>query len=151
MTSEIGEIELHIRREVYDSAMRCGAIPLKADLAESLGITPERASEALTRLADAHQLVLQPAGGEILMANPFSAVPTPFVVHTGGRSWYGNCIWDAMGIAAMLGEEMALEASCGCCGTAMQLSIPRDCRDDDERVAHFAIPAARWWDNIVFN
>jgi hypothetical protein len=36
------------------------------------------------------------------MANPFSAVPTPFLVRSGDRSWYGNCIWDALGIPAML-------------------------------------------------
>jgi hypothetical protein len=85
------------------------------------------------------------------MANPFSAVPTPFVVNAGSRSWYANCIWDAMGVAAMLGADVELDASCGCCGSAMTLNIPSHCRDEDERVAHFAIPAARWWDDIVFN
>jgi hypothetical protein len=96
-------------------------------------------------------LVLQRDSGEVLMANPFSAVPTPFVVTIGERSWWGNCIWDAMGIAAMVGADAELDASCGCCGTSMKLQIPRGCRDEDSRVAHFAIPAAHWWDDIVYN
>jgi hypothetical protein len=84
------------------------------------------------------------------MADPFSAVPTPFVVTISSRVWFGNCIWDAMGIAAMIGADAELEASCGCCGTSMKLAIPGECRQGDERVAHFAIPAAHWWDDIVF-
>lgn len=95
-------------------------------------------------------LVLQ-RNGEILMANPFSAVPTPFLVSVGQQSWYGNCIWDAMGIAAMLHRNAFIETSCGCCGTAMTLETPDDCVDGDERIVHFAIPAVRWWDDIVFN
>jgi hypothetical protein len=50
---------------------------------------------------EAHMLVLEPTG-EILMANPFSAVPTPFLAEVGGRRWFGNCIWEALGIIATL-------------------------------------------------
>jgi hypothetical protein len=85
------------------------------------------------------------------MANPFSAVPTPFVVRVEDRSWYGNCIWDAMGIPAMLQQDAAIEASCGCCGTAMQLRVVNGSLEEASGIAHFAIPATRWWDDIVFN
>ena len=88
---------------------------------------------------------------EILMANPVSAVPTPFLVRAGDRSWYGNCIWDAAGVPAMLGQDAAIEASCGCCGTAMHLKVVNGSLEDAPGVAHFAIPAAHWWDEIVFN
>ncbi len=144
-------LELEVRRAVYDGAINSGAIPNKAELAATTGRSKAAIEDALGRLADAHALVLQRDGGEILMANPFSAVPTPFIVRIGARQWYGNCIWDAMGIAAMLHSQGMLEASCGCCGSAIVLALPRDCRDDDPRVAHFAIPAARWWDDIVYN
>ncbi len=126
-------------------------IPSKADLAATTGRPEQEIANALRRLANAHVLVLQRDGGEILMANPFSAVPTPFIVRAGARQWYGNCIWDGMGIAAMLHTEATLDASCGCCGSAIVLALPGDCRDEDHRVAHFPIPAARWWDDIVFN
>jgi hypothetical protein len=144
-------LALEVRRLIYDDAIERCAIPSRANLADSAGASPEAIDTALRELSDAHQLVLQRDGGEVLMANPFSAVPTPFVVTIGPRSWYGNCVWDAMGIAAMIGKSAVLDASCGCCGTAMRLAIPGECCDDDERVAHFAIPAARWWDDIVFN
>lgn len=85
------------------------------------------------------------------MANPFSAVPTPFLVKAGGRSYYGNCIWDAMGVSAMLRQDAVIEASCGCCGTAMRLDIADGSVVEPDGIAHFAIPAAHWWDDIVFN
>jgi len=144
-------LDLAVRAEVYDGAIRRRKVPSIAALARALGKPQPDIRIALANLADAHMLVLQPDSGEVLMANPFSAVPTPFVVTTERGSWYANCIWDGMGVAAMLKSDAVIEASCGCCSTALRLEVPLECRDDDERVAHFAIPAARWWDDIVFN
>ena len=149
--ASLSGLALEIRRLVYDGAIERCAIPNKGELANATGGSTEAVDGALRELADAHMLVLQRDSGEVLMANPFSAVPTPFVVTIGPHRWYANCIWDSMGLAAMLGAGASLETSCGCCGTAMSLAIPSDCRDDDARVAHFAIPAARWWDDIVYN
>jgi len=57
-----------------------------------------------------------------------------------------------MGLVAMMGaDDAAIETACGCCGSAMTIVAPAQCRDDDERRVHFAIPAAHWWDDIVFN
>jgi hypothetical protein len=94
---------------------------------------------------------LQKGSGEVLMANPFSAVPTPFLVKIGDRSYYGNCIWDAMGIPAMLQQDATIEASCGCCSTAMNLKVTNGLIGEAHGIAHFAIPAAHWWDDIIFN
>lgn len=147
----LGEVALGLRRLIYDGAIQRSRIPSKVELSAALAVSDEDVERALTELADAHQIVLQRDSGEVLMANPFSAVPTPFVVNIGARRWYANCIWDAMGLAAMVGADAVLDASCGCCGSAMKLAIPLECSDDDERVAHFAIPAAHWWDDIVYN
>jgi len=151
MPDELTQADLDVRRHVYDGAIERCQIPSASALAEITGLAERDVRASLKRLADAHMLVLQPENGEILMANPFSAVPTPFVVTTKAGSWYGNCIWDGMGIAAMLDSDAVIDSSCGCCGMAMRLEVPRECRDDDQRVAHFAIPAKHWWDDIVFN
>lgn len=143
-------LDLSVRRDVYDAAIEDCRIPTIEMLSEALEASEQDVRQSLRRLAHAHMLVLQD-NGEILMANPFSAVPTPFVVSARGKQWYANCIWDGMGVAAMLGDDAVIDASCGCCGTSMRLAVPSECRDEDERVAHFAIPAARWWDDIVFN
>jgi len=136
---------------VYDSVMREGLLPTTTETADALSCSVDQVEESFQRLADAHMLVLQKGSGEILMANPFSAVPTSFAVTVGGRSYYANCIWDAMGIPAMLKVDGVIDASCGCCGTAMSLKITNGSLEPTRGMAHFAVPAAHWWDDIVFN
>jgi hypothetical protein len=140
-----------VRYYIYDFVMQEGLPPTAAQTAAALSRTPEEIKASFQRLADSHILVLQKSTGEILMANPFSAVPTPFLVKAGDRSYYGNCIWDAMGVPAMLQRDAAIESSCGCCGTAMSLKVTNGSLENAPGVAHFAIPAAHWWDDIVFN
>lgn len=140
-----------VRGHVYDFVMREGLPPTIAEAASVLSRSPGELRDSFLRLADGHILVLQKGSGEILMANPFSAVPTPFLVKAGGRSYYGNCIWDAMGIPAMLKQDATIEASCGCCSTAMNLHVTDGSPGQARGIAHFAIPAAHWWDDIVFN
>jgi hypothetical protein len=140
-----------VRSHVYDYVMREGRPPTIVEMSSALSRPPNEVRASFQRLADGHILVLQKGSCEILMANPFSAVPTPFLVKAGGRSYYGNCIWDAMGIPAMLKQDATIEASCGCCGTAMNLKITNGSLEEAHGIAHFAIPAAHWWDDIVFN
>jgi len=84
------------------------------------------------------------------MANPFSAVPTPFVTEIGGRRWFGNCIWDSLGIVATLHADARVLTSCGTSGETMELSV-RGGALTGEGTVHFALPARRWWDDIVLN
>ena len=140
-----------VRSHVYDYVMREGLPPTIVETSSALSRSSDDVRTSLQRLADGHILVLQKGSGEVLMANPFSAVPTPFFVKARGRSYYGNCIWDAMGIPAMLKQDATIEASCGCCSTAMNLRITNGSLEEAHGIAHFAIPAAHWWDDIVFN
>jgi hypothetical protein len=140
-----------VRSHVYDYVMREGLPPTIVETSSALSRSSDDVRTSLQRLADGHILVLQKGSGEVLMANPFSAVPTPFLVKTGDRSYYGNCIWDAMGIPAMLKQDATIEASCGCCSTAMNVRITNGSLEEAHGIAHFAIPAAHWWDDIVFN
>jgi len=153
MDAEQEKIELDkvVRGHVYDFVMREGLPPTIAETSSTLACSADDVGDSFQRLADAHILVLQQGSGEILMANPFSAVPTPFLVKAGGRSYYANCIWDAMGIPAMLKQDATIEASCGCCSTAMNLTVTNGSLEQAPGIAHFAIPAAHWWDDIVFN
>ncbi len=84
------------------------------------------------------------------MAEPFSAVPTPFAVYVDDQRYFGNCIWDALGIPAMLHADARIESSCGCCGEAMQLNVSAGTLAPADGVVHFAIPANRWWENIAY-
>jgi len=147
---ETTPLDLGLRQAIYNRVLAGAKMPPVSELCELVRQPAAGVRASLQRLADAHQLVLQ-EDGEILMANPFSAVPTPFIVTAGSHFWHGNCIWDAMGIAAMLHRPVTIDASCGCCGTALTLRVPDECSDEHPARVHFAIPAAHWWDDIVFN
>ena len=138
-----------LRLLIYDEIVRTGETPVVATLAGLVGASLDDVRASLRRMHDAHVLVLQPTG-EILMANPFSAVPTPFLTEVGGLRWFGNCIWDALGIIATLHADGRVLASCGSSGERMELSVS-DGVLAGQGIVHFALPARRWWEDIVFN
>ena len=142
-------IDAEVRRVVYETAMRGGRIPLAEEIASVLPVERGEVVEAFRRLAEAHILVLQRDRDEVLMAMPFSAVPTPFVVESGGVRAYANCMWDALGIPAMLHADATITTSCHDCGTAATLTVA-DEEVRDGGVVHFALPVRQWWNDVVF-
>jgi hypothetical protein len=150
------DFKSHVRVRLYQLFLELGRCPSRAEVATGLRCGVPEVSAAFQDLAAAHMLVLQPGSGEILMANPLSAVPTPFAVETqadsGTRTWYGNCIWDALGVIAMLQRDGRVLTSCGCCGESMTVSVRKgEVEAKPPGIVHFAIPAKHWWDDIVFN
>lgn len=143
------DLETRIRQDVYRTAAETGRPPTIAELATATSVPGDEVREALTRLAAGRIVVLQPSG-EILMAPPYSAIPTPFLVEIGGRRLYANCAWDALGVPAMLRAPARVAAGCGCCGDAIDLTAPPDATPASDAVVHFAVPAARWWHDMVF-
>jgi len=144
------DLDSQVRRTVYDGFILETRLLSRVEIGARLGVAESDVAQAFARLSAGRALVLQPGGGEVLMANPFSAVPTPFLVEAGPRRWWGNCIWDALGIPAMVGTDARLLTSCPDCGQAMSLEISDGAVGPAQAVAHFVVPAARWWDDIVF-
>ena len=116
-------------------------------MGEALGLSEEESAESFRRLADSHVIVLRPETLEVWMANPFSAVETPYRVETSQGSYYGNCAWDALGVVAMLGTDGVVATSCADCGERLELRVV-DGELEAEGVAHFLVPASHWWDDI---
>jgi hypothetical protein len=144
------EIDNLIRRVVYAQCMQSGLPPTAREIATVLGLSQRATRDSLMRLADGHILVLQPASGEILMASPFSAVPTSFLVEVNDFTCYANCIWDALAVPAMLNQDACLKTSCGDCGQALELSVLDGQVQAEGGIVHFALPARQWWEDIVF-
>jgi hypothetical protein len=144
------DVDSRVRLAIYERFVDEGGPPSAADVADALDISVDDATAAYRRLADARVLVLMPGTDEIWMANPLSAVPTSFRVETERGSFWGNCIWDGLGTVAMLGRDGILETRCADCEAAMSLRVEEGALIDGDGVAHFAVPAARWWENIGF-
>ena len=139
------EIDLELRRRTYAFMVEHGRAPT----ATELGLA-EEVVVGWRRLHEAHALVLNEATDELRMLNPFSAVPTEYRVHAGGRSWYGNCAWDAVGICAALHADGCVETSCADCGDPLRVAVRDERPDDTSLLFHCLVPAAHWWDDIVF-
>lgn len=140
-----------VRVEVYRFFVDRGRPPVPAEVGAALGLPQAAVEDSLKRLADEHALVLAPGTPYIWMANPLSALPTPYLVDVRGRTWFGNCIWDALGVVAMLGGEGTVKTWCADCGELLVAAVADNTLVSGEGVVHFAVPAARWWDDIGFN
>jgi hypothetical protein len=132
--------DLELRNRIYSRFVEHGRAPSRAEIGDDAG---------LRRLHDAHALVLDPETGEILMANPFSAVPTPYRVDAARGSWYANCAWDSFGIPAALHTDGHVSTTCGDCGDPIEIDL-RDGPAPSDHVFHVVVPARQWWEDIVF-
>jgi hypothetical protein len=135
---------LDLRNRTYAAFVEFGRAPTARELGDEAVVRA-----GWRQLHDAHALVLNPATDEIRMANPFSAVPTAYRVHT-GRWWYANCAWDAFGVLAALTVDGRIETSCPDCGEACAIEVTNGRVDRQELLCHCLIPASHWWDDIVF-
>ena len=137
------EADRDIRNRTYALFVELGRAPTASE------VDPGGA-EAWRRLHDQHALVLDERG-ELLMANPFSAVPTLCQVDTDdGRSWYANCAWDAIGVLAALKSDGRIELSCPDCGDQINFEVWDEQPDAKDTLFHCLVPAAHWWDDIGF-
>ena len=100
------------------------------------------------RLEQAHALVLG-ADGAIRIANPFSGVRTGFTAESGGERWDANCAWDALGILAALGRNGVARGTCSDCDEPIVLEVRGGELVEAVAVAHFLVPATRWYDDLV--
>jgi hypothetical protein len=144
----IDDFDFLVRREVYDVTIRTGRVPAAPEVASALTEDVDDVRASFARLAAARVLVLDD-DRNIVMAAPFSGVPTLFTVLANGISYFANCIWDALGVAAMLQADARIETTCDDCGTASSLRVENGAVVGDG-IVHFAVPARRWWDDILF-
>jgi hypothetical protein len=144
-----GELDRGVRVALFDLFVELGRAPVPGEVATRASVTVEEVRASYERLHEKRVIVLDPNSRDVWMANPFSAVPTPFRVRIGEQSWFGNCIWDGLGICAMLGGEGTVDAECPDCGEPLSLVVG-DSQTHGEGVAHFVVPAAHFWDDIGF-
>lgn len=141
--------DLVLRNATYRLFVALGRAPTPQEVAAAAGTLESSLREGWKRLHEAHALVLDGAG-ELRMANPFSAVPTPFRVEAAGRSWFANCAWDAFGIGAALHVDSSIFTECADCQSPLEIRVRNGRPDEEELVFHVLVPATAWWNDIGF-
>jgi hypothetical protein len=102
-TKRLAPAERELYRWVLRAFAHHGRPPVDGlvDIASSLGLDVEQALERLSE----EDLVHRDQSGEIVVAYPFSGVPTAHRVRLDGGDVYAMCAVDALGIPFMLGEK----------------------------------------------
>ena len=138
-----------LRLTVY-GAFVAGRTPTVAWLSDRLGASDAEVRAGLGDLAGRRHLALG-ADGEITMAHPFTTVPLGFSVMGSDRLWWGGCAWDSFAVPHLLPEQspVLVATTCLACGRAHAFTVDGDAPPEGDQVAHFLVPAARMWDDVV--
>jgi hypothetical protein len=143
------DFDIRVRLLTYRFLLRHEKSPTVREIATALRCSLPKVRAALARLSESHAF-MQQENGELWRVAPFSCIPTAFPVTVGKRSWFANCIWDALGIPAMLGKDAEIKAACGCCNYDMPLEIHDGKLSSSRGLIHIAVPAREWYKDVVF-
>ena len=142
--------DLQVKLAVYGHFAETGERPAPGDVAGRVGASVDQVLAAYASLAGQRLLVLETDGSSIRMAPPFSGVPTQHAVAAGGVRYFANCAWDALGIPAALGKAATVRSRCEQSGEPLDLEVSRAGPAPSDWLFHCLVPAAQWWDDIVF-
>ena len=145
------DLDTKVKLAIYEITAETGWVPNSGQVTDKIGIGEREVLNAFGRLHAKRLLLPEPNDPtRIRMAPPFSGVPTKFPVEANGKTFYANCVWDAYGIAAALHCNAISRASDGYTGEPLTLEVKNGRPVLKSYVAHFAVPAAHWWDDLVF-
>ena len=139
-----------LRLAVYRAFAETGRAPQAPELARQSGTDVASVARGLADLARTRHLVLDETG-RIVMAHPFSAVPLGFSVMGTRTLWWGGCAWDSFALPHLLPAEgeVLVATRCPACGRPQSWNVGIRRPPAGGQVAHFLVPAARMWDDVV--
>ena len=98
-----------------------GFAPDIARLQELVAAEPTSVAEALKRLEASHGVVCHPRHASPWVIHPFSLSPTATWVQGDQRGWWAPCIRCALGVAALVAEDVVIHSRIG--GEAEDLDL----------------------------
>jgi hypothetical protein len=144
------DFDLEVKIAIYSYFAETGGRPSVEEISHRLDASAPEVTEANRRLRDLRVLVLESDGVTIRMAPPFSGVATQHVVKAGSVSYFANCAWDALGIPAALQQSAIVYSRCEQSLEPFRLEVNRNGPETSDWFFHCVVPAAHWWDDIVF-
>jgi hypothetical protein len=150
MEQQTADFDLRVRYEVYRFFTEQGRAPTYQTIAQILAAAPERVCGSFHSLHTKHMLFLEPGRDEIRIANPFSAVPTGFQVRAGDQTWWANCAWDTLGIAAATGLDVDIFAHYPDSEQVVTLAVKNGQVEGGGHQVYFPLPCRQWYDDLIF-
>jgi hypothetical protein len=139
-----------LRLAVYRAFAEAGRAPRNDVLAQQLDTDPAGIETGLHALAAARHLAID-ADGHIVLAHPFASIPLGFSVMGARTLWWGGCAWDAFALPQLVTSEpdVLVATRCPACDRPLAWVVGRDGPPRGPEVAHFLVPMAKVWDNVV--
>jgi len=145
------EFDTTVKLALYDLIATTARMPDATEVADAVAAPIDEVVSAFGRLHQKRLLLPEPGDPtRIRMAPPFSGIETGFLVHASGKAYYANCVWDAYGVAAALHTDVVIDASDGHTGEPMAMEVRSAAAVATPGIAHFAVPAAKWWNDLIF-
>ena len=144
------DFDIKVKLAIYQHFAETGERPLLEEIASQVDAEANKVLEAYKHLRAQRVLVLEEDGASIRMAPPFSGVPTQHVVESEGVRYHANCAWDALGVVAALGTPSSIYSRCEGSGEPLHLEVGMDGPEPSDWIFHSLVPAAQWWDDIIF-
>jgi hypothetical protein len=147
---ELVDATERVRRAVYDAFAHDGHAPRRADIGALVGLTAAEVDGAIAGLVTGRHLVVD-GSGEVVMAHPFSSVNLGFSVMGEHVLWWGGCAWDSFALPHLVPSEpvVLVATTCPACGRPLAWRVGRDAAPAGDEVAHFLVPMAECWDDVV--
>lgn len=144
------DFDTRVKLAIYRHVAETGNAPSPVEVAKSIDVEVENVLESYQGLRARRLLVLEADGASIRMAPPFSGVPTEHIVQADGIRYFANCAWDALGVPAALQKAATVQSRCAQSGEPFQLNVGLQGPEPSDWLFHCLVPAAKWWDDIVF-
>lgn len=144
------DFDTRVKLSIYQHFAGTGHRPTPAEVAERINSDVKAVLESYQRLHSQRMLVLDADESSIRMASPFSGVPTQHIVASDGIPYFANCAWDSLGIPAALHKPATVHSHCAQSGEPFELKVGVDGPEPSDWLFHCLVPAAKWWDDIVF-
>ena len=139
-----------LRLAVYRALASTGTVPAPTELAGHLGTDEAAVRQAMHRLAAARHVVVDDDDRPVL-AHPFATRSFGFSVMGERTLWWGGCAWDSFAVPHLVEAEpsVLVATRCPACDAALSWVVDRNAPPRGEEVAHFLVPMAQVWDDVV--
>lgn len=149
MAATLKQQDLRVRGALTQSIAALGHAPANADLAARCGCTVEEVEHSLDRLQASHSLLLHPHSHTPWAVHPFALSPGSCWVAAGGRGWWANCLYCAMGIVAAVGLDADIHTRLGGESEPLVVRIHGGRVENSSFLFHLSTPVRQWWDNVI--
>ncbi|OLS26361.1 MAG: Alkylmercury lyase [Candidatus Heimdallarchaeota archaeon LC_3] len=147
------ELTKHVRHYIYQYSIFYSKAPNLEEIMRTFEITKEESIKILEKLEEQHHIKLIPKVPRILMAWPFSNIPTQYQVSTlQGKTYFANCAWDAIAFHIVLNQDIKISSFCYHCGQPVRISVSKSSlivKNPESAIINFSLPIAHWMEDVI--